>query len=60
MKILSLTGGEQNIYLKLKMLKLLTIFQRFYYRNGRYPLTNGLLVVPDFEVPQRTYTKNKP
>ena len=40
--------------------KLLTIFQRFYYRNGRFPLTNGLLVVPDFKVPQRTYTKNKP
>ena len=24
----------------------------FYYLNGRFPLTNGLLIVPDGEVPQ--------
>ena len=33
--------------------ELLTIFQRFCYRNGRLPLTIGLLVVPDGEVPER-------
>ena len=24
----------------------------FYYLNGRFPLTNGLLIVPDGEMPQ--------
>ena len=32
--------------------ELLTVFQMFYYLNGRFPLTNGLLIVPDGEVPQ--------
>ena len=32
--------------------KLLTIFQMFYYLNGGFPLTNGLLIVPDGEVPE--------
>ena len=27
------------------------VFSYFYYLNGRLPLTNGLLVVPDDEVP---------
>ena len=31
--------------------ELLSIFQLFYYLNGRLPLANGLLVVPDGEVP---------
>ena len=26
----------------------------FYYFNGRLPLTNGLLIVPDREVPDGT------
>ena len=30
--------------------ELLTVFQIFYYLNGRFPLTNGLLIVPDGEV----------
>lgn len=32
--------------------ELLTIFQMFYYLNGRLPLTNGLLVVSNGEVPE--------
>ena len=32
--------------------ELLTDFQMFYYLNGRFPLTNGLLNVPDGEVPK--------
>ena len=31
---------------------LLRIFKMFYHFNGRLPLTNGLLVVPDREVPE--------
>ena len=31
-------------------LELLSIFQLFYHNNGRLPLTNGLLMVPDSEV----------
>ena len=31
--------------------ELLTVFQMFYYLNGRLPLTNGLLIVPDEETP---------
>ena len=31
--------------------ELLSFFQLFYYLNGRLPLTNGLLVVPDSETP---------
>ena len=31
---------------------LLTIFQIFYYLNGRLPFTNGLIIVPDGEVPE--------
>ena len=30
-------------------LDLLCMFQRFYHFNGRLPLKNGLLVVPDGE-----------
>ena len=30
--------------------ELLTIFQIFYCLNGRFPLANGLLIVPDGEV----------
>ena len=30
---------------------LLCIFQMFYYYNGRLPLMNGLLVIPDVETP---------
>ena len=33
-------------------LELLSIFQLFYHNNGRLPLTNGLLIVPDGEVPE--------
>ena len=31
---------------------LLTIFQIFYYLSGRLPFTNGLIIVPDGEVPE--------
>ena len=34
--------------------ELLTIFQMFYYFDGRLPLKNGLLIVPDGEVPEGT------
>ena len=30
--------------------ELLTVFQMFYYLNGRFALANGLLIVPDGEV----------
>ena len=33
-------------------LQLLSTFQLFYHNNGRLPLTNGLLIVPDSEVPE--------
>ena len=33
-------------------LELLSTFQLFYRNNGRLPLTNGLLVVPDGEAPE--------
>ena len=33
-------------------LQLLSTFQLFYHSNGRLPLTNGLLIVPDSEVPE--------
>ena len=36
----------ENVY------DLVTVFQNFYYLNGRFPLTNGLLIVPDGEVPE--------
>ena len=32
--------------------ELLKIFQLFYYLNGRLPLTNGLMIIPDGEVPE--------
>ena len=32
-------------------LELLWTFQLFYYNNGRLPLTNGLSIVPDVDVP---------
>ena len=31
---------------------LLTVFQMFYYLNGRPPTKNGLLIVPDRETPK--------
>ena len=34
--------------------ELLTAFQMFYYLNGRFPLTNGLLIFSDAEVPEGT------
>ena len=33
-------------------LQLLSTFQLFYHSNGRLPLTNELLIVPDSEVPE--------
>ena len=33
-------------------MELLSTFQLFYHNNGRLPLTNGLLIVPDDEVPE--------
>ena len=33
---------------------MLTTFQMFCYFNGRLPLTNGLLIVPDGETPDGT------
>ena len=35
-----------------KAYELLTVLQMFYYLNGRFPLTNGLLIIPDSEVPE--------
>ena len=32
--------------------ELLTVFQMFCYLNGRFPLTNGLLIVSNGEVPE--------
>ena len=32
--------------------ELLSTFQLFYHRNGRLPLTNGLIIVPDDNVPE--------
>ena len=32
-------------------IELLKLFQLFYYFNGRLPLTNGLLPIPDGETP---------
>ena len=32
--------------------ELLTVFEMFYRLDGRFPLTNGLLIVPDGEVPE--------
>ena len=34
--------------------EMLTTFQMFCYFNGRLPLTNGLLIVPDGETPDGT------
>ena len=34
-------------------LELLSTFQLFYGNTGRLPLTNGLMIVPDGEVPER-------
>ena len=34
-------------------LELLSTFQLFYHNNSRLPLINGLLIVPDGEVPKR-------
>ena len=32
--------------------ELLTVLQMFYYLNGKFPLTNDLLIIPDSEVPE--------
>ena len=34
--------------------EMLTTFQMFYYFNGKLPLTNGLLIVPDGEATEGT------
>ena len=42
-------------------MELLSTFQLFYHNNGRLPLTNGFLIVPDSEVPEgeeKTNLKN--
>ena len=52
MKTLKLMHGVLKHYFKLKIpLSCYLVFSYFYYLNGRLPLTNGLLVVPDDEVP---------
>ena len=33
-------------------MELLSTFHLFYHNNGRLPLSNGLLIVPDNEVPE--------
>ena len=33
------------------LIELLRLFQLFYYRSGRLPLTNGVLPIPDGETP---------
>ena len=35
-----------------KAYELLIVFQMFYYLNGRFPLTNSLLIIPDVEAPK--------
>ena len=55
MMILKQMGMGQNLCLKLKMFyEMLTTFQMFYYFNGRLPLSNGLLILPDGETPEGT------
>ena len=39
----------------------MSTFQLFYHNNGRLPLTNGLLIVPDNELPEgeeKIYLRN--
>ena len=48
MKFNSLT-----IILKVMGEELLTYLKLFYGNTGRLPLTNGLMIVPDGEVPER-------
>ena len=43
--------GAINLLEIQNFIELLSIMQLFYYLNGRLPLTNGLLIVPDGEVP---------
>ena len=43
--------GAINLLEIQNSIELLSIMQLFYYLNGRLPLTNGLLIVPDGEVP---------
>ena len=55
MMILKQMGMGKNLCLKLKMLyEMLITFQMFYYFNGRLPLSNGLLIVPDGETAEGT------
>ena len=44
-------GGAINLLEIQNSIELLSIMQLFYYLNGRLPLTNELLIVPDSEVP---------
>ena len=44
--------GAQSIAEIKNSVELLRIFQIFYYFNGRLPLSNGLLLVPDGETPE--------
>ena len=43
--------GVKNILDIENSLELLNIFQTFYHTAGRLPLSNGLLIVPDGDVP---------
>ena len=48
-------GGVTKSLLEIEnAYELLTIFEMFYYFNGRLPLTNGLSIVPDGKTPEGT------
>ena len=46
--------GAQSIVKIENSVELLGLFQMFYNFNARLPLTNGLLLVPDGETPERS------
>ena len=43
--------GVKNVLDIENALDLLAIFQSFYHNTGRFPLTNGFLIVPDSDAP---------
>ena len=46
--------GAKSLYETENATKMFSNFQLFYYLNGRLPLTNSLLTVPDGEAPDGT------
>ena len=47
-------GGGKSLLEVKDTFDLLCIFQMFYHHNGRLPLTNGLLIIPDGDTPERS------